>query len=235
MSTLNVENIKNEAADSDSIQLATDGSMTLLGNITVRDTLTAGAINRDYRPGEIIEYLTHQCDGTTLDGAESRSYTWPNVTAVQAFTTTYADLTGSSITYTPPSGTKRVLYRFNWLFTDSGYGGISHYKFMIDGTEVNTAFTTLAANYPDPSSGVTVGHARLLNAFEYVIECDASSTDASLAQFTSWTSNKTLKIQAREYNTTYQASAHNNFWRDGAGASSPYDLKLPVLTIIAFA
>ena len=231
MSTLNVENIKNETADSDSIQLATDGSMTLLGNITVRDTLTAGTINRDYRPGEIIEYLTHQCDGTTLDGAESRSYTWPNVTAIQTFTTTYADLTGSSITYTPPSGTKRVLYRFNWLFTDNGYGGISHYKFMIDGTEVDPAFTSLAANYA--SGGV--GHGRLLNAFEYVIECAASSTDASLAQFTSWTSNKILKMQAREYNSDYQASAHNNFWRDGTNASSPYDLKIPVLTIIAFA
>lgn len=230
MSTLATTNIKNPESGTNNIVLNTDGTVAV-DSLSVSGTLTAGTINRDYRPGEIIEYLTHQCDGTTVDGAESRSYTWPNVTAVQAFTTTYADLTGSSITYTPPSGTKRVLYRFNWLFCDNAYGGISHYKFMIDGTEVIPAFTTLAANYESGGQG----HGHQLNAFEYVIECAASSTDASLAQFTSWTSNKTLKMQAREYNGTYQSSAHNNTWRDGAGVSSPYDLKLPVLTIIAFA
>ena len=230
MSTLKVTALKNPSSSANNIVLNTDGTVVLPSYVS--NTYLQSSFSSGYRPGEIIEYLTHQCDGTTLDGAESRSYTWPNVTATQTFTTTYADLTGSSITYTPPSGTKRVLYRFNWLFFDNGYGGISHYKFMIDGTEVIPAFTTLAANYDGTAA---VGHGRLLNAFEYVIECAASSTDASLAQFTSWTSNKTLKIEAREYNTSYQAGAHQNTWRDGVGASSPYDLKIPVLTIIAFA
>ena len=38
--------------------------------------------------------------------AQSVTYTLPNVTAVQALTETYTDITGSSISYKPPAGIK---------------------------------------------------------------------------------------------------------------------------------
>lgn len=182
-----------------------------------------------YRSGEIIEMLTHSCDGTTMYGADSRSYTWPNVTAIQNFSTSYADLTGSSIAYTPPTGTTTVLYRFVWMYEDGGYGGISHYRFYIDSTEVTAAYTNLSFNYDSN------GHGQRMAVFEYTIDCKASSTSAAAAQFTSWTSNKTLKIQAREYDGSYQANAHKNTWRDGTSASSPYTFRRPTLTLVAIA
>jgi hypothetical protein len=184
-----------------------------------------------YRPGEIIEMLTHSCDGTTMYGADSRSYTWPNVTATQDFGTSYADLTGSSIAYTPPTGAKTVLYRFMWMYEDQGYGGISHYRFYIDSTEVTAAYTNLAYNYDSGGNG----HGQNMAVFEYTIDCAASSTSAAAAQFTSWTANKTLKIQAREYSSSYRARAHYNGWRDGTGASSPYNFRRPTLTLVAIA
>ena len=36
----------------------------------------------------------------------------PDITSGQSLTTSYADVTGSSINYTPPSGTTRVIYKF---------------------------------------------------------------------------------------------------------------------------
>ena len=214
-SVLGVRNIQHTNG-TDAMSIDTAGKVTFENGIS-------------YRPGEIIEMLTHSCDGTTMYGADSRSYTWPNVTAIQSFSTTYADLTGSSITYTPPTGTTTVLYRFVWMYEDGGYGGISHYRFYIDSTEVTAAYTNLSFNYDSN------GHGQRMAVFEYTIDCKASSTSAAAAQFTSWTSNKTLKIQAREYDSSYQAAAHKNTWRDGTSASSPYTFRRPTLTLVAIA
>tara|TARA_Y100000389_G_scaffold205105_1_gene263238 strand:+ start:12050 stop:12700 length:651 start_codon:yes stop_codon:yes gene_type:complete len=199
----------------DAMTIASDGAVTFSGAA--------------YRPGEIIEMLTHSCDGTTMNGVGGRSYTWPTVSAIQAFTTTSTDITGSSIAYTPPTGTKTVLYRFVWKWQDDGYGGISHFKFFIDSTEVNGAYKCIAASYESNA------HAENVQVFEYSIDCAAASEDASAAKFTSWTSNKTLKWQGSEYGGSYGAAAHKNTWRDQTGAAAPYTIAIPTLTIVAIA
>ena len=209
MSVLKVNEVQNQA-----------------GTVLVPSTNTGGYTRQ---PGQIIEWLTHSCDGTTMYGADERSYTWPNVTTTQDFGTSYVDLTGSSITYTPPTGTKTVYYKFVWMFEDEGNSGISHYKFMIDSDEVTAAYTNLSFNY------ATNAHGQSISVFEYTIDCAAASTAADEAKFTSWTSNKTLKIQAREYSTSYKARAHYNQYRDGTTSSSPYDFRRPTLTIAAIA
>jgi hypothetical protein len=74
-----------------------------------------------YRTGEIIEHIESVCDGSTVNGV-----TFPTVTTTQLVnTTSYVDLTGSEITYTPPAGTDRVIYTF--LFgSDSGGESDAH-------------------------------------------------------------------------------------------------------------
>ncbi|MAD22695.1 MAG: hypothetical protein CMO44_00805 [Verrucomicrobiales bacterium] len=200
----------------DAMTIASDGSVTF-------------AAGTSYRPGEIIEMLSHSCDGTTMTGAGNRTYTWPNVTAIQAMTTSYQDITGSSITYTPPTGTKTVVYRFVWKWQDDALGGISHWKFMIDSTEVVSAYRCIAMQYESNA------HGEIMQVFEYSIDCAAASTDASAAKFESWTSDKTLKWQGREYGSGYQATVHKNTWRDGGSASGAQIIAVPTLTITAIA
>ena len=53
--------------------------------------------------GSLIETVVGQCDGRTI-AVSSGNYTLQNVTAHQSTTDTFTDLTGSSITYTPPTG-----------------------------------------------------------------------------------------------------------------------------------
>ena len=176
-------------------------------------------------PGQIIQHLTAPCNGRTVG-----PYTWPNVTATLSLDTTYRDVTGSVLSYTPPAGTNTVLYRFSWLIRFSSYSGISHYRFYIDSDEVAGAYRSIAASYEANS------HANFNQIFEWSIQCNAATTNASKGEFTSWTSPKTLKLQAREYdNSTYQQILHLNTWRDGTSASSPYDVAIPILTIIAIA
>ena len=55
-----------------------------------------------------------------------------NVTSVQNGTTTYTTVNGSSINYTPPTGTKRVYYRFWYHYDVTENSGISHHIMQID-------------------------------------------------------------------------------------------------------
>ena len=74
-----------------------------------------------YQPGEIIEQLETQADGVAVT-VQSGTYTPTDVTATQNLSTSHAVINGSSIDYTPPTGTTRVIYEF-WVFmrdTDVG-------------------------------------------------------------------------------------------------------------------
>jgi hypothetical protein len=173
-------------------------------------------------PGAILEYLTSPCNGRTVG-----AYTWPNVTSTLALTTTYQDVTGSSISYTPPTGTKTVLYRFVWQIDVTASSGISHYKFRLDGTEVIPAYRSIAPG----EQGGTQHNANEI--FEWGIRCDAGTDDKANGELAGWTTPKILKLEAREYNATYQQALHKNVWRDADAASAPYDLAVPELTIIA--
>ena len=153
----------------------------------------------------IKEQLGMLCDGQNYT-VSSGTYTSANVTATQQFTTSYADLTGSTIAYTPPSGTKLVRYQFifNWVYVDSY--GLAHFKFFIDSDEVTKVRTTLGAN-----SGP-----QWMQSLEYFIPIGGSA-DTATGRQASWTSAKTLKIQVREYSSSNEAKAHGLFHWDGVG------------------
>ena len=197
------------------------------GDITTAGSITPGT----YKPGEIIETIACMCDGSTVT-VQSGSYTITNVTAAQASTTSYAVMNGSSISYTPPAGTKRVLYRYNFKFDSTGYSSISHFKFQIDGTDVVPASRQYSSNY----ASTNWHHANLELGIEWVIDCDAASNDAANGKFTSWTSPKTLRGLFREYGGGYSATLHNNVWWDGTSASGGYAAPIkPFLYIQAIA
>jgi len=172
----------------------------------------------------IIEVISSICDGRSIT-VPSGTYTMPNVTAQQDMTSSYADLTGSSFTYTPPSDATKVIYHFQAMFCRSDDNPIAHCKFFVDSDEA-TAYRKSVRSY----------HARILMDFKYLIDCNASSNDTATAKFTSWTSNKTMKMQAREYSGTYESAFHDiGSWdgggESGSGAGGTYTQ--PFLTIMA--
>ena len=177
-------------------------------------------------PGTVLQEIHGFCDGRTVS-----SITFPNVTAVQGLTTSHADITGSSISYTPPAGTTTVVYTFSFNFHSDGLSGISHYKLLIDSTEVTLARRTLASAYDGNH------HATLRMNFDYPILIDSTlaSDDIANAKFNSWTSAKTIKMQGREYSTSYTASLHKNGWWDGGGASGTDNVAIPTISLKAIA
>ena len=184
-----------------------------------------------YNPGEVIEELNSICDGSVVV-VKSNTYTMTDITAAQSATTSYAEVTGSAISYTPPPGTKRVYYRFWFHWDDDGYGGISHFKPQIDGNDIYAGARCIAAQFSSS------GHGNFPTSIEYTIDCNATTTDTNAGKFTSWTSPKTLRVMFREYDGTYQCRVHVNNWFDGVGGSSvaaPYLVAKPHLTIRAIA
>jgi hypothetical protein len=183
-----------------------------------------------YNPGEVIEELNSICDGSVVV-VKSNTYTMTDVTALQNGTTTYTEVTGSAISYTPPPGTKRVYYRFWFHWDDDSRGGIAHFKPQIDGNDIYAGARTIAAQY-----SVSSWHGNFPVSIEYTIDCNATTTDTNTGKFISWTTPKTLRVIYREFSSDYQSRLHVNNWWDGVGPSvAPYLVAKPHLTIRAIA
>ena len=171
--------------------------------------------------GNVLEQITGYCDGRTVNGV-----TFPTVTTYQDLNTSYQDVTGSNISYTPPSDATTVIYRFTFKWGTNQQSGISHWKTYLDSDEVTIARSTIASGYS------TSSHAHFHQ--EIVVPFLIGGTDdVANAKVSSWTSAKTIKIQAREYASTYQARVHDNEWWDGTNASGTDQWMTPSITILA--
>ena len=193
-----------------------------MGNLT--DIFPAPASNT------VLEVIQGICDGRVIT-VPSGTYTLPNVTAEQIHNTSYSDVTGSSITYTPPENAKYVLYRFDFKWLSHGSSGITHFRLYLDSTEIIPAYRQCAGQYSGSHSN---NHANLPMMVDYVFDLTASSDDIANGELAGWTSAKTIKVQARGYNTTYVPGAHGNHWFDGTSATGAREYTKPVLNIIAY-
>lgn len=170
--------------------------------------------------GTVAEQFTLICNGSSVT-VGSGTYTAQNVTAEQIITTTYADITGSSITYTPPSGAQMVIFEFatNMTYKDNN-NDLGHFKLFLDGTEVTAARMTKRIG------GVEVDEFRMKWVF-YI----GGSTDTSIGRLATWTTGKTIKIQGRDYSGAYELRIHSNQWWDGANATGADIYRTPTLSI----
>ena len=194
-----------------------------MGNLT--DIFPAPASNT------VLEVVQGVCDGRSIT-VPSGTYTLQNVAGEQTYSDSYSDVTGSSITYTPPENTKYVLYRFDFKWLSHGSSGISHFRLYLDSTEIIPAYRQCAGQYSGSHSN---NHANLPMMAEYVFDLTAVSDDIANGKLAGWTSAKTIKVQARSYNTSYYISgAHGNHWFDGASATGTREDIKPVLNIIAY-
>jgi len=188
-------------------------------------SIATGAVDAG---SNIIEQIHGVCDGRSVT-VPSGTYTMPNVTALQALTGSYADVTGSSFTYNPPSGTTKVVYNLHTWFVRDGDYPLGHFRFYVDSDEATKFRKTLYGAYliypVDLRYIITIG----------------GSADTANANVASWSSNKTMKIQAREYTdgsggSTNTGNMHKMVYFDGTSASGSGNGSTyiaPTLTITA--
>jgi len=170
--------------------------------------------------GQIIECLSSPCDGSTVVGL-SGSYTWPSVIVGQSLTTTYADASGSSISYIPPSNATKVIYEYTANLGWNNAHAISHWRLYIDGIEVVYARTNRSGYYPEDKT-----------TLKWVFNI-GNSTDNNTGRQATWTTAKILKWQVRDYGTgNRRLRLHTTTYWDGAGGNQ---FSMPILTLTAIA
>ena len=166
----------------------------------------------------VLEVLAMNCDGGTYT-VPSGTYTAPNVTSVKSAATHYDDLTGSIITYTPPTGTTAVLYEFSGNYaTGDDARVIMSMRFYVDGSEVVYARRGIDGDY---GGG--------LWNFRWVIPIGGTA-DSNTGRQASWTTGKEMKITFREYSSSYEGRFHIIQEFDGSGTDI---FAAPTLTITA--
>jgi len=148
-------------------------------------------------PGGVIEQFMSPCDGSSIT-VQSGTYTVQNVTARQPLSnSSYEDITGSEISYTPPTGTQTVIYSFNFFFSSVSAHPIGHVRLYIDSYEVTNARSSFGAeNWYE-------GRHTILWPFHI-----GGSDNNSTGRRSAWTSARTIKMQAKEQNSSHQVELH---------------------------
>ena len=183
---------------------ASGGDRTL----TFPDDSGNGVIKTSTHPSsnQILEQFWLTADGGSIVTANG-TVTTTNVTANQTITTTHAEITGSSLTYTPPTGTTLVIYEYDALVSnDDNSRFLLHYKMQIDGTDVTDSrdICYMEANQYQYHLNI-----------RYPIHIGGSA-DTDTGRQASWTSNKVLRIMGREWGSDYDVLMHKLGYWDGA-------------------
>jgi hypothetical protein len=187
-------------------------------SLQLPNTVGTGKINH----GNVLEQFFTPCDGSAIT-VPSGTYTVGNVTALQDLTTSYADVTGSSIAYTPPTGTTQVIYEYRTV--SGGYAAstewtIPHFRLYLDSDEVVYQRTTITArDYMDDQV-----------QFKYTFNIGGSA-NTNTGRVASWSGAKTIKIQAREYGSSNQARLHCLFHWDGGTGSTFHQPSIGITAI----
>lgn len=179
----------------------------------------------------VIEVIEGVADGRTVT-INNNSYTFGNVTTNTSLSTSFADLSGSSIAYTPPEDAKYVSYKCYFKHHAIDYGGITGYRIVLDGTVVGPSQRHIAGNYSNGGNN----HAQFLGMAMFVFDLTVLSDNIAAGQIakSNWTSDKIIKVQARDYSSSYDAYVNHNNWFDGGGASGTRLKDQPTIQIIAY-
>ena len=194
-----------------------DGSYNTAGiitatNVSVGNSITAGVFYGDAAtmtgagPKGPLQQHTGLCDGSTRT-LSMGTFTFPNVTGVQDLqTTTYTDLTFSSVTYKPPSNTIGFLYEVTYMRSWMHTHNINHHKLYVDSTEIVYARHTLGGYYRE---GIAT--------FKWYFRIGGSD-NANTGVFASWNSNKVIKLQGRNYASNNYRTQYNlsQYWDGGS-------------------
>jgi hypothetical protein len=174
--------------------------------------------------GTVLEHIEGHCDGRTVGGV-----VFPTVSSYSTFaSTSYADVQGSEVTYTPPSDATTVIYKFTFISTASSTSGIAHWASFIDTDEVVINRTTVASHYTTSTL-----HDHRITTIVLPISVGGVQ-DVANGKLSSWTAPKTIKLKARTYNSTgYNVQLHKNTWWNGTGAGGSDMVRIPTLSITA--
>ena len=167
----------------------------------------------------VLECFNVPCSGESVVTSHG-TRTTTNVTGVQNLTTSYVTLSGSQITYRPPTGTHTVVYKFLFQATRADADTIAHFRFYVGSDEIQYARHTRRG---EDFQGRVV--------FEWPIRIDSgSANNYNHGRLQSWNSDLVLKMEGRDYSGTYDMKIHVTDNWDGSGTDM---FSMPTISVTA--
>ena len=201
MSTIKTTNITHGSNSGTNNLVLTD-----TGNVTVGADLIATKQNGCERI--ILEQFLCPCDGSVI-ALNQGNTTIADSSSIQQLTTSYVDLAGSEISYTPPTGTTQVIYEFVLHCSGKDNHGIGTIRTYLDDVEVTDAiFSFGSANHFD---------SRICHRWAFNIGGTAVAASGRVA---SWTSAKTIKMKGREYGGSNEAKVFGTRYTDNGSTAT---------------
>ena len=179
------------------------------------NSVGTGKINH----GNVLEQFCTPCDGSAIT-VPSGTYTVTDVSAIQDLSSSYADITGSSIAYTPPAGTTQVIYEYDFEFGRASSNAQGLIKIFLDSDEVTKGYR---------SHGNDASSTRCVVRWAFNI---GGSADTTVGRVASWTSAKTIKLQARDLSGSYQVHLHSTPHESDGGSTDTFSMPLIQITAI---
>ena len=108
----------------------THGSNSGTSNLVLNDTGNVEARKVNGCQRIVLEQFWSPCDGSVI-ALQDGNHTITDVTAKQEAPGSWIDCSGSSITYTPPSGTTQVIYEYRVYYSYIDQNNLSHFKILL--------------------------------------------------------------------------------------------------------
>jgi hypothetical protein len=179
------------------------------GMVGVLPTASGGTGRTLGGSGQVLEKFLIPCDGLSHT-TQSGSFTPAAVTASVGLVATYATVGGSSINYTPPLGTKIIVYKFvTSIFATST--GIAHLKVVLGGVDVTDSKQSIELH--NDAGRRTV-------EWSFVIGGTANPATGRHDAFSDWSGGLVIEVKARSFFTnSNDASLHGTTTFDGASSN----------------
>ena len=207
MSEIRVENIIGETG-TDAVKFTkgvnVTGIVTATSFVGSGSSLT-GISGFDPSNHMVLEEFCSPCDNSVIT-LQDGNHTLTMPSGSYDITDNFADIVGSSFTYTPPSGTSQVVYDFKCTLSDDGGQPIISFALYLDSNEVTKFRRVFRAS--------SSAERELSIKWGFNI---GGSADTTTGRVASWTSNKTIKVQVCRYSSSYPGVLHEtNHWANGS-------------------
>ena len=201
---------------------ATVTNLTVSGGSTGQILSKSSSGKLEYiNPPTIKEYISEFCNGQTITTKSGTSLTFQNVTGPQYSSDTITEITGSTVTYLPPSGTTTVIYEFHFQYGRNDHHALNAFRFYINNVEQTRAKSAFGGDE---------------NEDKVIIKVPikiTGTTSTTLCTLDNWNSAKTLSVKFRTHNSSHDITIHTSEWWEGSDVSDTANLMTPVITLIA--
>ena len=161
---------------------------------------------------QVLEKFYLVADGRSVSTSNGTVQT-QNVVAKQALTDSFAILSGSVLTYQPPTGTTEVIYEYKTVVSEASTNNRLLYSWYLE------LDTNMIDESRETYMNATAGYVHEL-AIKYGFRVNTGGTDNDSNGDRAGLGSITFKVAARRWASTYAADAHYLYYFGGSNTAN---------------